>query len=49
MNKTEVIRLRITPELKRAVEEQARNQNRTISNYLENLILNAIKNGGNEK
>lgn len=43
MTKTEVIRLRITPDLKARVEEEAKKQNRTVSNYLENLILQEVQ------
>lgn len=43
MIKTEVIRLRVTPELKTRVTEAAEAENRTVSNYIENLIKNALR------
>ena len=42
MNKTETIRLRITPELKKQIQKLAESENRTMSNYIENLIKLAI-------
>lgn len=39
MTKSEVIRLRITPKLKEWIAKEASRQNRTMSNFLENLIL----------
>lgn len=44
MNKTETIRLRITPELKKQLQKLAEFENRTMSNYIENLIKNAMQN-----
>lgn len=38
MNKTERLQIRITPELKEKLQELADAENRTISNYIENLI-----------
>lgn len=43
MNKSETIRLRITPELKKQIQKLAESENRTMSNYIENLIKNAIQ------
>lgn len=44
--KTEVVRLRVTPELKTKIRELADEENRTISNYLEMLIKNEIEKKG---
>ena len=41
MNKSETIRLRITPELKIQIQKLAESENRTMSNYIENLIKRA--------
>lgn len=41
--KTEVVRLRITPQLKEALRQAAQAENRTISNYIECLILRQIQ------
>lgn len=41
--KTEVIRLRVTPELKEAISKLAKKENRTMSNYIENLIIKATE------
>lgn len=43
MNKSETIRLRITPELKKQIQKLAESENRTMSNYIENLLKNAIQ------
>ena len=43
MNKTEVVRLRITPELKEKLQALAAAENRTVSNYIENLIIRELK------
>lgn len=43
MAKTEVIRLRVTPELKQKVEDAAKAENRSITNYIENVILKALE------
>ena len=42
MNKTERLQIRITPELKEKLQELADAENRTISNYIENLIKREI-------
>lgn len=44
MNKSEVIRLRVTPEFKKQIQKLAESENRTVSNYIENLIKLAIQN-----
>ena len=43
MKKTERIYIRITPELKEAIKLLAKSENRTISNYIENLIETNVK------
>jgi predicted HicB family RNase H-like nuclease len=43
MNKTERLQIRITPELKRQLQERAREDGRTLSNYVEQLVLAAVK------
>lgn len=40
--KSEVVRLRITPELKEKLRKKAEKEGRTISNYLETLIQNSL-------
>lgn len=42
MIKTETIRLRVTPELKEKLRQAAEAENRTVSNYIENLIKQAL-------
>jgi len=34
----DVILLRIAPEIKRALQTKAKNENRSLNNYLENLL-----------
>lgn len=41
--KTDVIRMRIDPELKAALAEAADKDGRTMSNYLEQLIKRALE------
>ncbi|KAF5048479.1 hypothetical protein DSECCO2_449620 [anaerobic digester metagenome] len=41
--KSDVVRLRITPELKEKVKAAAEKENRTVSNWIENLIRNNLK------
>lgn len=48
MTKTEVIRLRVTPELKQQVETAAKAENRSITNFVENLILRGLEERANE-
>ena len=43
MAKTERIYIRITPELKEQLQELADAENRTVSNYIENLIKEQIE------
>lgn len=47
MSKTERIYIRITPEFKEQLQKVAEAENRTITNYIENLIKEAIKKEGN--
>ena len=42
MTKTEVVRLRMTPELKERLQQLAEAENRTVSNYIENLIIREL-------
>lgn len=41
--KSEVLRLRITPELKEKVQAQAEAENRTLTNWLETLIKRELE------
>lgn len=43
MLKTEVVRLRITPELKARLQAAAAADGRTMSNYIERLLVLALK------
>lgn len=43
MTKTERLQIRITPELKDKLQALADAENRTISNYIENLIKREIE------
>lgn len=48
--KTERLQIRITPDLKQLLQEQAEKENRSLSNYIEILIKNAVSGGvENEK
>lgn len=47
MSKTERIQIRVTPELKAQLQAAAEAENRTLTNYIENLLLQIIKNKGN--
>lgn len=38
MNKTERLQIRLTPEMKEQLQALADAENRTVSNYIENLI-----------
>lgn len=42
MPKTDLVRLRISPELKEQLRQAAEKDNRTVSNYVECLILEAL-------
>ncbi len=41
--KTEQVQIRITPTMKATLREMASNQNRTISNFIDNIILEYIQ------
>lgn len=43
MTKTERLQIRITPDLKAQLQELADAENRTISNYIENLIKRELE------
>ncbi len=43
MAKTERLEIRLTPELKEQLQAAAEAENRTITNYVENLIKLALK------
>lgn len=43
MAKTERLEIRLTPELKEQLQAAAEAENRTISNYVENLIKQALE------
>lgn len=42
MPKTDLVRLRISPELKEQLRQAAEKDNRSVSNYIECLILEAL-------
>lgn len=46
MAKTERVNIRITPEMKEKLQKAADAENRTLTNYIENLIINALKKEG---
>ena len=46
MAKTERVNLRLTPEMKEKLQKAADAENRTLTNYIENLIINALKKEG---
>lgn len=48
MSKTERLFIRITPELKRKLQEMANAENRSLSNYIENILLQEIEKKGQE-
>lgn len=43
MRKTKRIEIRITQELKEQIQSAAEKENRTITNYIENIITQTIK------
>lgn len=43
MAKTEVIYIRVTPELKERIRQAAEAEHRTLTNYLETLIIKALE------
>ena len=46
MPKTDRLEIRLTPDVKKALQDAAEAENRSISNYVENLIKKAIKEAG---
>lgn len=46
MAKTEQLNIRVTPELKEQLQKAADAENRTLTNYIENLIIKALKKEG---
>lgn len=42
MTKTDRIQIRISPELKEKLQKLAEAENRTVSNYIENLIIREL-------
>lgn len=42
MTKTDRIQIRISPELKAKLQKLAEAENRTVSNYIENLIIREL-------
>ena len=45
MAKTDRIQIRISPDLKEQLQKLAESENRTVSNYIENLIIRELKKG----
>ena len=43
MAKTERVNIRLTPEMKDKLQKAADAENRTLTNYIENIIINALK------
>ena len=46
MAKTERVNLRLTPEMKEKLQKAADAENRTLTNYIENIIINELKEEG---
>nr|DAH40373.1 MAG TPA: antitoxin [Caudoviricetes sp.]DAK03089.1 MAG TPA: antitoxin [Caudoviricetes sp.]DAZ60329.1 MAG TPA: antitoxin [Caudoviricetes sp.] len=46
MAKTERVNLRLTPEMKEKLQKAADAENRTLTNYIENIIIKALKEEG---
>ena len=46
MAKTERVKIRLTPEVKEKLQKAADAENRTLTNYIENIIINALKEEG---
>lgn len=46
MAKTERVNLRLTPEMKEKLQKAADAENRTLTNYIENIIIKALKEKG---
>ncbi len=43
MAKTEQLNIRISPELKEQLQKAADAENRTLTNFIENLIIKALR------
>lgn len=46
MAKTERVNIRLTQEMKEKLQKAADAENRTLTNYIENIIINALKEEG---
>ena len=46
MAKTERVNIRLTSEMKEKLQKAADAENRTLTNYIENKIINALKKEG---
>lgn len=46
MAKTERVNLRLTPEMKDKLQKAADAENRTLTNYIENIIIKVLKEEG---
>ena len=46
MAKTERVNLRLTPEMKDKLQKAADAENRTMTNYIENIIIKVLKEEG---
>lgn len=46
MAKTERVNLRLTPEMKEKLQKAADAENRTLTNYIEHIIIEALKEEG---
>ena len=46
MAKTERVNIRLTLEMKEKLQKAADAENRTLTNYIENIIINALKEEG---
>ena len=46
MAKTERVNLRLTPEMKDKLQKAADAENRTLMNYIENIIIKVLKEEG---
>jgi uncharacterized protein (DUF1778 family) len=46
MAKTERVNIRLTPEMKEKLQKAADAENRTLTNYIENIIIKALKEEG---
>lgn len=44
-NKTVRLGIRVTEDLKARIQEKAKEENRSMSNYLENIIIEALEKG----